>query len=362
MKPFMDEHFLLTNEPARTLYHDYAKHMPIIDYHCHLSPQMIYENHRFDNLTEAWIHGDHYKWRAMRAAGVDEAYITGGAGVEDYDRFLAWSRTVPKTIGNPLFHWSHLELQRIFGIHEMINEENAPRIWEAANQRLQEDVSTTRGLITASNVKVVCTTDDPVDDLEYHIKLAQDGDSDFLMLPSFRPDKGLEINRYTFVPWVIKLSEASGKDISDYTSFLEALEQRIEFFHSVGGRVSDHALDYVPYQEATEQQAAEIFLKALQGENVSRQEEEQYKTFTLLYLGRIYARLGGSCSSILMRNATITHACFISSAPIQALTPFMTARSPYLLSNCWIFWTRKMHCQGRSCIRSTRVTTIFWPR
>lgn len=141
----MDEHFLLNSETAQNLYHNYAKNMPIIDYHCHLNPQMIYDNHRFGNLTEAWINGDHYKWRAMRANGIDEAHITGGEGVQDYDRFLAWSKTVPKTLGNPLFHWSHLELRRLFGIQEIINEQNAPRIWEAANARLMEDDFTTRG-------------------------------------------------------------------------------------------------------------------------------------------------------------------------------------------------------------------------
>ncbi|OMF83605.1 glucuronate isomerase [Paenibacillus glucanolyticus] len=292
MRAFMDEHFLLHNETARALYHDYAKDMPIIDYHCHLSPQMIYDNHRFENLTESWINGDHYKWRAMRAGGVEEAYITGAQGVKDYDRFLAWSRTVPMTIGNPLYHWSHLELQRLFGIHDMINETNAPRIWEAANKRLLEPDFTTRGLITGSQVKVVCTTDDPVDTLEYHIKLAEEENTGFQMLPSFRPDKGLEINRETFVPWVRLLAERSGMEIEDYSAFLAALEQRAEFFHSVGGRVSDHALDYVPYHEVTESDASEIFLKALKGHGVSRAEEEQFKTYTLLHLGRIYSRLG----------------------------------------------------------------------
>ncbi|MFD3766164.1 MULTISPECIES: glucuronate isomerase [Paenibacillus] len=292
MKAFMDEHFLLNSETAQNLYHNYAKNMPIIDYHCHLNPQMIYDNHRFGNLTEAWINGDHYKWRAMRANGIDEAHITGGEGVHDYDRFLAWSKTVPKTLGNPLFHWSHLELRRLFGIQEIINEQNAPRIWEAANARLMEDDFTTRGLIASSGVKVVCTTDDPADSLEYHIKLAQEGESRFQMLPSFRPDKALEINRPTFTGWVKQLSERCGKDIGSYTEFLEALSDRVQFFHSVGGRVSDHALDFVPYREATERQVADIFLKALEGRPVSREEEEQFKTATLLELGRMYAKLG----------------------------------------------------------------------
>ncbi|MUG66697.1 MULTISPECIES: glucuronate isomerase [Paenibacillus] len=292
MKPFMDEDFMLHSSTAQTLYHDYAKKMPIIDYHCHLSPQLIYENHRFRSLTEAWIDGDHYKWRAMRANGVREELITGGGGASDYDRFLAWAKTVPMTLGNPLFHWSHLELRRIFGIDDIISEKTAPHIWEQANARLAEDDMTTRGLIKSSNVQVVCTTDDPTDTLEYHIKLSKEDAPGFRMLPSFRPDKGLEINRDTFVPWVAKLAESSGITISDYDSFLKALESRAQFFHSVGGRVSDHALDYVPYAETTQEEAGAIFLKALQGSGVSREEEVKYKTFTLLHLGKIYARLG----------------------------------------------------------------------
>ncbi|MFI2857046.1 glucuronate isomerase [Paenibacillus sp. JSM ZJ436] len=292
MKPFMDEHFLLNSESAKTLYHDYAKPMPIIDYHCHLSPAMIRSNHRFQNLTEAWINGDHYKWRAMRANGVEEAYITGGEGVSDYDRFLAWARTVPMTIGNPLFHWSHLELRRIFGIHHLINEQNAEKIWQEANEKLKEDSFTTRGLIQASNVEVVCTTDDPVDTLEDHIALAKEPGVPFQMLPSFRPDKALEINRNTFLPWLDKLGQVCGSDIRSYEDLLTGLKKRVEFFHQAGGRVSDHALDYVPYHKATREEAAAIFMKALKQEKVSHTEEQQYKTYTLLYLGKLYAEKG----------------------------------------------------------------------
>ncbi|MCS7458625.1 glucuronate isomerase [Paenibacillus doosanensis] len=292
MKPFLDENFLLSNETAVRLYHDYAKDMPIIDYHCHLSPQEIYENKTFKNVTEAWLYGDHYKWRAMRANGVEEQFVTGGEGASDYDRFLAWAKTVPQTIGNPLYHWSHLELQRFFGIYDLINEKNAPVIWEKVNAQLSGEGFGARDLIKKSNVKVVCTTDDPTDSLEYHIKIKEIKDFDVLVLPSFRPDKGLEINRATFLPWVAKLGEVAGQAIGSYDQLLAALESRVRFFHSVGGRVSDHALDYVAYAETTKEQAAAIFAKALKGEAVSLEEEKQYKTYTLVFLGKLYAELG----------------------------------------------------------------------
>jgi len=292
MKQFLDENFLLSNETAVRLYHDYAKDMPIIDYHCHLSPQEIYENKTFKNITEAWLYGDHYKWRAMRSNGVEEKFVTGGEGASDYDRFLAWAKTVPQTIGNPLYHWSHLELQRYFGIYDLLNEKNAPAIWEKVNAQLTGEGFGARDFIKKSNVKVVCTTDDPTDSLEYHIKIKDIKDFDVLVLPSFRPDKGLEINRATFLPWVEKLGQVAGQAIDSYDQLLAALESRIRFFHSVGGRVSDHALDYVAYAETTKEQAAAIFAKALKGEAVSLEEEKQYKTYTLVFMGKLYAELG----------------------------------------------------------------------
>ncbi|CAG7642848.1 glucuronate isomerase [Paenibacillus allorhizosphaerae] len=292
MKKFLDDNFLLKNNTAEKLYHEYAKQMPIIDYHCHLSPQEIYENKRFKNITEAWLYGDHYKWRVMRANGAEEKYVTGGDGASDYDRFLAWAKTVPMTIGNPLYHWSHLELQRFFGVYDLINEKNAPAIWEKVNAQLGGEGFAARDLITKSGVKVVCTTDDPTDSLEYHIKIKDIVGFDCKVLPSFRPDKGLEINRSTFLPWVEKLGEVAGGKISSYDELLTALESRVRFFHSVGGRVSDHALDYVAYAETTQADAAAIFDKALQGGTVSLEEEKQYKTYTLTFLGKLYAELG----------------------------------------------------------------------
>jgi len=292
MKPFLDQQFLLNNEVAEQLYHDYAAKQPIIDYHCHLNPQEIVENKRFGNLTEVWLYGDHYKWRAMRANGIAEPLVTGGKDVSDYDRFLAWSRTVPNTLGNPLYHWSHLELQRYFGINELINERNAPAIWEQANAKLQTDDLSVRGMITNNDVRVICTTDDPADTLEHHIGIQSLENFDCKVLPSFRPDKALEIRRATFLPWLAKLGQVSGGAITDYARLLTVLEERAQFFDQVGCRVSDHALDEVLYAETTLQEASAIFAKALAGENVTAEEERKYKTHTLLFLGQLYTKLG----------------------------------------------------------------------
>jgi glucuronate isomerase len=292
MKPFMDDHFLLSNETAIKLYHDFAKDMPIIDYHCHLSPQQIFENKSFENITEAWLYGDHYKWRAMRANGIEERYVTGGEGVTDYERFEAWAKTVPQTIGNPLYQWSHLELRRYFGVYDLINEKNAPFIWEQVNAKLATGQFKARDLVKMSNVEVICTTDDPVDSLEYHIAIKDLENFNVQVLPSFRPDKALEINRATFLEWIGKLGEAAAITINSYDALLEALAARVKFFDEVGCKVSDHALDYVAYAETTKADAAAIFAKALNGVTVSMEEEKQYKTFTLLFLGRLYAERG----------------------------------------------------------------------
>ncbi len=290
MKKFLDEHFLLSNPTAETLYHDYAKEMPIIDYHCHLSPKEIYENITYKNITEVWLYGDHYKWRVMRANGVEEKYITGDAS--DYDKFIAWAKTLSTAIGNPLYHWSHLELQRYFGITEYVTEDNADNIWEKVNKQLTSKGFAVQDLITKSNVKVICTTDDPTDSLEYHIKIKEDPNFNVIVLPSFRPDKAIEINRATFIPWVGKLSEVSKQSIFQLETFLQALESRVRFFHSIGGRVSDHALDYVPYAESTKEEVADIFSRGLQGETVSVEDEKKYKAYVLIFLGKLYAELG----------------------------------------------------------------------
>ncbi len=290
MKPFMDEHFLLNNETAMKLYHDYAAQMPIIDYHCHLDPREIAENKRFSNLAEAWLYGDHYKWRAMRTNGIEEKYVTGGEGVGDYDRFLAWTRTVPAAVGNPLYHWSHLELRRMFGVDELIHEGNARAIWDKTKACFEGEGYSVRDLIRKNNVSVICTTDDPADSLEHHESIREDDGIDTRVLPSFRPDKALNLRSETFLSWIKRLEAAIGSDISDYDSFLAALESRIDYFHERGCRVSDHALDEVPFAIATHAEASAIFAAALSGKSVSKEEENRYKTVTLLQLGRWYAQ------------------------------------------------------------------------
>lgn len=286
----MGENFLLKNEVAVHLYHQYAKHLPIIDYHCHLSPQEIYEDKKFKNITEAWLYGDHYKWRAMRANGIEEELITGEAS--DYEKFLAWAKTIPMTIGNPLYNWTHLELQRFFGIYDLLNENTAPMIWEKVNELLNKEEFSVRELIKKSGVEVICTTDDPIDSLEYHQKLKESNDFDVRVLPSFRPDKGLEINRDQFGQWVEKLSNVSKRAISNYDEFLQALSSRVEFFHELGGRVSDHAIDTMMFTQTNQAEVDQIFQKALSGEKVSTEEEMKYKSFTLVFLGKKYASLG----------------------------------------------------------------------
>ncbi|WP_028992000.1 glucuronate isomerase [Thermoanaerobacter thermocopriae] len=289
MKNFMDENFLLTNDIAVTLYHQYARNMPIYDFHCHLSPKEIYENKRFKNITEIWLYGDHYKWRLMRANGIDEKYITGNA--DDYNKFMAYAKTIPMAIGNPVYHWTHLELQRYFGIYDLLNEKTAKSIWERANEVINHDDFNVRNIIKKSNVKIIITTDDPTDSLEYHIKLKEQNEFDVKVLPAFRPDKGLGIEKEDFIPWLKKLEEVTGKEINNYDDFLQALEKRIEFFHTVGCRISDHALDYVFYQKASKQEVEKIFKKALMRQHLTKEEIDSFKTYTLIFLGKKYAEL-----------------------------------------------------------------------
>ena len=288
MKPFMDEDFLLTTETARQLYKNYAKKMPIYDYHCHLNSKEIYDDNKYNNLTEVWLNGDHYKWRAMRSNGVDEEYITGNAS--DYEKFLKWAKTVPYLIGNPLYHWTHLELQRYFDIYEPLNERTAQGIWEKANAKLSQDDFSVRGLIKRSYVKVICTTDDPTDDLIYHKNLK--GKMEAKVLPTFRPDKFVDINKATFVPFIEKLEVICGEYLDKYDKLLNALKGRIEYFNEVGCRISDHSLDFVPYAEVTYEEVAKIYQNKLSGKQIDGNDELKYKTFTLQFVAKEYSRLG----------------------------------------------------------------------
>lgn len=289
MKKFMDENFLLSNETAVKLYHDYAKDMPIYDYHCHLNPKEIWENKKYKNITEVWLAGDHYKWRAMRANGVDEKYITGDA--DDYDKFLAWAKTMPYCIGNPLYHWTHLELQRFFGITELLNEQNAKAIWDKANSMLQGENFGARDLIKKSNVKMICTTDDPVDSLEYHKLIKQEGKMETKVLPALRPDKAVNIDLPTFLPWIDELSKVCGKEIKTFEDLKNALDERIKFFNENGCRLSDHGLEYFPFEEATDEEVNEIFKKALNKEAITVKEADKYKTKLMQFFGKKFAEL-----------------------------------------------------------------------
>ncbi len=290
MRKFMDENFLLLSETAIRLYHDYAKDMPIYDYHCHLSPKEIWENKQYNNITELWLYGDHYKWRAMRANGIEEKYITGNG--DDFEKFKKWASTVPYTIGNPLYHWTHLELRRYFGIYELLNEDTAEMVWNKANEMLKTEDFTPRGLIKKSNVKLIGTTDDPLDDLKYHEKIQTLDDFDVKVVPTFRPDKGVDINKDTFKDWVDRLEEIVGKEINSFDEYLAALEERINYFHQRGCRLSDHGFEYVPYQEADSKKLDEILRKGRNQEDISLEEEDAFKTAVMVFLGKLYAKLG----------------------------------------------------------------------
>ena len=282
---FLSDDFLLTNQWSKKLYHSSAEKMPIIDYHCHLSPKEIYENKPFTNLTEAWLSGDHYKWRLMRACGVPEEKITGHAS--DYEKFYAWCQTVPKIIGNPLYTWTHLELKRFFQIDLLINEENALNIWEQANKRLAEPAFRRREMAKNAKVTVICTTDAPIDELVYHELLAKE-EPDLKVLPAFRPDAALNLTHEGFSEWLSKLSHVIGKPIADYTSLITALSQRIEYFHQHGCRLSDHGLDRLSYHTASENELEQIFQKALTKETLTQTEIDAYRTETLNRLITLY--------------------------------------------------------------------------
>ncbi|MFB3825338.1 MAG: glucuronate isomerase [Bryobacteraceae bacterium] len=287
---FINEDFLLSNAAARRLYHRYAEPEPILDYHCHLPPKDLAENRRFNNLFEIWLEGDHYKWRAMRANGVDEAFCTGGA--DPYDKFLAWARTVPHTLRNPLYHWTHLELKRYFGIDELLDETTAPRIWQQANERLASEDLRAHGILRRFRVKALCTTDDPTDDLACHKALAASR-LETKVFPAFRPDKALNVHLpEIFNPWVDRLAAAANLEISSLQNFLDALHKRHDFFHSMGCRLSDHGMDRCFAQFPPESTAAAIFDRARAGEAATPAEREQFAGFLMVFFGRLDAAKG----------------------------------------------------------------------
>jgi len=290
MKEFMDQDFLLSNETAKTLYHEYAKDMPIYDYHCHLSPQEIAEDKTYENMTEVWLGGDHYKWRGMRSNGVTEDYITGEQG--DKDKFMKYAEVVPYTLGNPLFHWTHLELQRYFEIDKILSPKTADEIWTRCNEKLATPAFSARALIERSNVKVICTTDDPCDDLRYHKAIGEDSSFEVKVLPTFRPDKGINIEKVTFVPWVQELSQVVGYEIKTIEVLIEALLERVAYFHDLGCRVADHGMDQVSYNPAHASRAAAAFDFAMDGEDIKEEEIGAFKAAVTKALGRAYAKRG----------------------------------------------------------------------
>lgn len=289
MKQFLDEDFLLSTETAKKLYHEYAASMPIVDYHCHINPKEIYEDRKFDTITQVWLGGDHYKWRQMRSNGIDEKYITGDAS--DKEKFQKWAETLEMAIGNPLYHWSHLELKRYFGYDGYLNGDTAEEVWNLCNAKLKEDNMTVRNLIKQSNVKLICTTDDPVDDLEWHKKLAADDSFDVQVLPAWRPDKAMNIEKPEYLDYLKKLSEVSKVEVKDFASLLEALKIRMEYFASVGCSISDHALEYVMHVPATMEEIEFIFSKRVRGENITQEEEMKFKTAFMNAVGKEYHRM-----------------------------------------------------------------------
>jgi glucuronate isomerase len=291
MKAFMDEDFLLESETARTLYHDYAEKMPILDYHCHVNPREIAEDRRYDNITQAWLGGDHYKWRAMRCAGVPESDITGAKDTEPYRTFAAWAKTLPQCIGNPLYHWTYLELKRYFGITKELCPETAKEIYDACNAKLAQPGMSARGLIKQSNVTLICTTDDPVDDLHWHEAIRADASCKVQVLPAFRPDKAMNVDKPGFPEYLGKLSGVVGYPIASFADLERALSDRIDFFAAHGCRVSDHALDHAVYTAASPAQLDNILHSAMQGP-VGSAEADAFKTAVLLAVSKKYAALG----------------------------------------------------------------------
>ncbi len=288
MKPFMDKDFLLSTETAKQLYHDYAAKMPVLDYHCHINPQEIAEDRKFDNITQVWLGGDHYKWRQMRSNGVEEKYITGDA--TDREKFQKWAETLEKLIGNPLYHWSHLELQKYFGYTGHLNGDTAQEVWDLCNEKLGQDSMTVRNIIRQSGVTLICTTDDPVDTLEWHEKIAADDTFDVQVLPAWRPDKAMNVEKPDFAAYMARLSDVSGVKVKDFASLKEALKARMDYFADHKCSVSDHALEYVMYVPADDKEIDAIMAKGLAGEGITKEEELKYKTAFMLFVAKEYNR------------------------------------------------------------------------
>ncbi|HEX8356076.1 MAG TPA: glucuronate isomerase, partial [Segetibacter sp.] len=280
MKKFLDENFLLKTSTARQLYHEFAKVMPVIDYHCHLPPAQIAADLQFENLTQAWLYGDHYKWRAMRANGVDESYCTGNK--PDYEKFVKWAETVPYTLRNPLYHWTHLELQRYFDVYEILDGNSARRIYETCTEKLQTPEYSVRNLLRKMQVKVVCTTDDPVDTLEYHQQLKNES-FEIPILPAFRPDSAMNVdNASAFNSYLTRLEAAANVSISSFKNYIDALKSRHDFFAANGCKVSDHGLEEVYAEDYTETEIEAIFDTVRCGKELNNLDRRKFKSAMLV--------------------------------------------------------------------------------
>ncbi len=283
-KDFIHENFLLETDYAQKLFHEYAKSMPIIDYHCHLPPADIAQDRRWDNITQIWLYGDHYKWRAMRSNGIDEKYCTGN--VSDYEKFEKYAETMPYLLRNPLYHWSHLELKRYFGVSELLSPETCKHIWEKCNERINSSEFSARKLMKQSNVVLVCTTDDPTDTLEYHLQIAKDETFDIKVLPTWRPDKGMAVeNPETFNQWVDKLAECTDIDIKTFDNYIAALRKRHDFFNSVGCRLSDHGIETAYAEDYSATEIESIFTKLRAGKSLNQEETLKFKSAMLYEFG-----------------------------------------------------------------------------
>ena len=286
---FLDKDFLLNTETAKKLYHEAAENCPIIDYHCHINPREIWEDRRYDNITQVWLGGDHYKWRLMRSAGVEEKYITGDAS--DHDKFVKWAEVLGKAIGNPLYHWSHLELRRYFGYEGVLNASTAEEVWKLTGEKLREPGYSVRGLIARSNVETICTTDDPVDSLEWHEKLAADDGFKTAVLPAWRPDKAMNLEKDTYLDYLAQLEAASGVKIDSFAALKEALKARMAYFAAHGCVLSDHGLNFVMYAPADAAQVEAIFKARLNGAMPNSEDENKFKFAFMAFVAGEYKRM-----------------------------------------------------------------------
>lgn len=335
MKAFMDENFLLETETAQRLFHQYAADMPILDYHCHIRPQEIAEDQKFENITQLWLKEDHYKWRLMRANGVEEAYITGGAS--DREKFQKWAETLEKAIGNPLYHWSHLELQRYFQYYGPLNGKTAQKVWEISSQKIKENNMTAKNLLLQSNVRCLCTTDDPADTLQWHDRISEEEDFPVQVLPAWRPDRAMNIEKQEYPEYLEKLEDISRRDIHSFGDLTEMLQSRMDYFAQRGCCVADHGLEYVMYVPASREELENIFAKGRSGKALSQREILQYKTALLLWSAREYHKRGWAMQlhyGVKRDNNTrLLHVlgpdagadCIRGGAPAGGLTDFLNA-------------------------------------